>query len=44
MWIGTAVTAARDVPELIPVLIILLLVATAVALLSRRFRLPYVTG
>jgi CPA1 family monovalent cation:H+ antiporter len=44
MWIGTAATAARDVPELIPVLIILLLVATAVALLSRRFRLPYVTG
>nr|WP_297078788.1 cation:proton antiporter [Thermoleptolyngbya sp. M55_K2018_002] len=42
--IGTAATATRDVPELIPVLIILLLVATAVALLSRRFRLPYVTG
>ncbi|RMF67845.1 MAG: sodium:proton antiporter, partial [Cyanobacteria bacterium J069] len=42
--IATAATPSRDVPELIPVLIILLLVATAVALLSRRWRLPYVTG
>ena len=30
--------------ELIPVMILLLLVATIVALLSRRLRLPYVTG
>nr|WP_236117116.1 hypothetical protein [Hassalia byssoidea] len=33
-----------DVAELIPILIILLLVATGVALLSRRLRVPYVTG
>lgn len=33
-----------DIAQLVPVLIILLLVATAVALLSRRFRVPYVTG
>ncbi|MGJ3244987.1 MAG: cation:proton antiporter [Elainellaceae cyanobacterium] len=33
-----------NVPELIPILIILLLVATAVALVTRRLRLPYVTG
>lgn len=42
-----AVTTAQhhsDVAGLIRVLIILLLVATGVALLSRRFRLPYVTG
>jgi CPA1 family monovalent cation:H+ antiporter len=32
------------VARLVTVLIILLLVATAVALLSRRFRIPYVTG
>ncbi|MCL1464173.1 cation:proton antiporter [Argonema galeatum] len=32
------------VAELVTILIILLLVATAVALLSRRFRVPYVTG
>ncbi|MCL1470071.1 cation:proton antiporter [Argonema antarcticum] len=32
------------VAELVTILIILLLVATAVALLSRRFRIPYVTG
>ncbi|MGJ3252637.1 MAG: cation:proton antiporter [Elainellaceae cyanobacterium] len=33
-----------NVSELIPILIILLLVATAVALVTRRLRLPYVTG
>ncbi|HHP7243334.1 MAG TPA: cation:proton antiporter [Elainellaceae cyanobacterium] len=33
-----------NVPELIPILIILLLVATAVALVTRQLRLPYVTG
>jgi len=35
---------SNHVPEIIPVLIILLLVATVVALLSRRLRIPYVTG
>ncbi|HEY9850334.1 MAG TPA: cation:proton antiporter [Leptolyngbyaceae cyanobacterium] len=34
----------EDVAELAIVLIVLLLVATGVALLSRRFRVPYVTG
>lgn len=39
------ITPSQDgVTELVPSLIILLLVATGVALLSRRFRLPYVTG
>lgn len=33
-----------DIAQLVPVLIILLLVATGVALVSRRFRVPYVTG
>jgi len=33
-----------DVAELVTVLIILLLVATGVALLSRWLRVPYVTG
>uniref|UniRef100_UPI0025B5AFC2 cation:proton antiporter n=1 Tax=Trichocoleus desertorum TaxID=1481672 RepID=UPI0025B5AFC2 len=33
-----------QVAALVPTLIILLLVATVVALLSRRFRIPYVTG
>lgn len=33
-----------DVAELVQILIILLLVATGVALLSRRLRIPYVTG
>ena len=31
-------------PELVPILIILLLIATTVALVSRRLRIPYVTG
>lgn len=31
-------------PELVPILIILLLIATTVALLSRRLGIPYVTG
>lgn len=39
------ITPSQDgVTELVPSLIVLLLVATGVALLSRRFRLPYVTG
>lgn len=33
-----------NVAEIVTVLIILLLVATGVALLSRRFRIPYITG
>ncbi|MGQ4646113.1 Na+/H+ antiporter [Lyngbya aestuarii] len=33
-----------DVAELVTVLIILLLVATGVALISRRFQIPYITG
>lgn len=33
-----------DIAQLVPILIILLLVATGVALLSRQFRVPYVTG
>ncbi len=33
-----------EVAQLVRILIILLLVATGVALLSRRFRVPYVTG
>jgi CPA1 family monovalent cation:H+ antiporter len=33
-----------DIAQLVTVLIILLLVATGVALLSRQFRVPYVTG
>jgi CPA1 family monovalent cation:H+ antiporter len=33
-----------EVAQLVRILIILLLVATGVALLSRRFRIPYVTG
>jgi len=32
------------VPQLVPILIILLLIATTVALLSRRLGIPYVTG
>jgi monovalent cation:H+ antiporter, CPA1 family len=39
-----AAPSQDGVTELVPSLIILLLVATGVALLSRRFRLPYVTG
>lgn len=41
-----AIVSAADsnLPELVRVLIILLLVATGVALLSRRLRIPYVTG
>ncbi len=31
-------------PQLVPILIILLLIATTVALLSRRLKIPYVTG
>lgn len=31
-------------PELVPILIILLLIATTVALVSRKLRIPYVTG
>ncbi|MBW4655820.1 MAG: sodium:proton antiporter [Kaiparowitsia implicata GSE-PSE-MK54-09C] len=42
--IGTLADNARDLPEFVTILIILLLVATGVALLSRRFRVPYVTG
>lgn len=37
-------THSGNVAELVTALIILLLVATGVALLSRRFRVPYVTG
>jgi len=33
-----------NVPQLVPILIILLLIATTVALLSRRLKIPYVTG
>lgn len=33
-----------DIDQLVPLLIILLMVATVVALLSRQLRLPYVTG
>jgi len=33
-----------DVSELIPILIILLLVATGVALVTRRMQVSYVTG
>jgi monovalent cation:H+ antiporter, CPA1 family len=41
---ATSADAAHGATELITVLIILLVVATGVALLSRRFRIPYVTG
>ncbi len=46
-WLISSVLDSSEtnhVPEIIPVLIILLLVATVVALLSRRLRVPYVTG
>jgi CPA1 family monovalent cation:H+ antiporter len=33
-----------NVAEVVTVLIVLLLVATGVALLSRRFRIPYIAG
>lgn len=42
--IATASTHQGKFAELVIILIVLLLVATGVALLSRRFRLPYVTG
>jgi len=46
-WLVSSIpsqSSSNHVPEIIPVLIILLLVATVVALLSRRLRIPYVTG
>ncbi|HEY9878734.1 MAG TPA: sodium:proton antiporter, partial [Leptolyngbyaceae cyanobacterium] len=36
--------AAELIPELVTILIILLLIATAVALITQRLRIPYVTG
>jgi CPA1 family monovalent cation:H+ antiporter len=36
--------AAGTIPELVIILIILLLIATAVALITQRLRIPYVTG
>ncbi|HEY9662106.1 MAG TPA: sodium:proton antiporter, partial [Allocoleopsis sp.] len=41
---GLSDTHASGITELVPSGIVLLLVATAVALLSRRLRIPYVTG
>lgn len=41
---GLTATAPGDIAGLVPSWIILLLVATGVALLSRQFRIPYVTG
>lgn len=41
---GAGLHGQGNVAELVVALIILLLVATGVALLSRRFRVPYVTG
>lgn len=36
--------SAGNIPELVIILIILLLIATVVALVTQRFRIPYVTG
>lgn len=44
LLVTSTAEAHGGVAELITVLVILLLVATGVALLSRRFRIPYVTG
>jgi monovalent cation:H+ antiporter, CPA1 family len=41
---GTSSEANGNIAKVVIVLIILLLVATGVALLSRRFRIPYITG
>lgn len=44
-WLVAAVSSDQgEVAQLVRVLIILLLVATGVALVSRRLRIPYVTG
>ncbi len=40
----TAGTTAGGIPELVSLSIVLLLLATAVALIAQRLRLPYVTG
>ena len=40
----TAAATEKGIASFVPDLIVLLLVATTVALLSRRFRIPYVTG
>lgn len=37
-------TQAGRIPEVVPILIILLLIATIVALVTQRLRIPYVTG
>lgn len=42
--LGTAIGGDRSVSDLVTILIILLLVATGVALVSQRLRIPYVTG
>jgi CPA1 family monovalent cation:H+ antiporter len=44
LWLAAMGSPRGEVAQLVTVLIILLLVATAVALLSRRLRIPYVTG
>ncbi len=43
-WLAAVGADTSNVAQLVTVLIILLLVATGVALLSRRLRVPYVTG
>ncbi len=43
-WIAAVGADTGEVAQLVTVLIILLLVATGVALVSRRLRIPYVTG
>ncbi|GAB4218598.1 MAG: hypothetical protein OHK0012_28560 [Synechococcales cyanobacterium] len=42
--VGIPTEVSADLPELVGISIILLLVATVVALITRRLRLPYVTG
>ncbi|MBD3883557.1 sodium:proton antiporter [Phormidium tenue FACHB-886] len=44
LFFAASPAAPGGIASLVPDLIILLLVATSVALLSRRFRIPYVTG
>jgi CPA1 family monovalent cation:H+ antiporter len=43
-WLAITGSNQGDFAQLVRILIILLLVATGVALLSRRFHIPYVTG